>query len=449
MKVDNHNDHENDNGQNKLPCCPDLKTDPVCDVFDMRRRLTFQTGVRTRSGRPVEVEVIIHTRFTRCSGPLALGDLVYTTTLLPGEKVRLATTDRRSRFSFDSSNKLSYRSEQISEEQYRMTALRSFMMDASSRDQTNQKDTEKSSWDFHGDADGSIGFLSASADVNARGSYNGESTRDFLGEHKSHAESSDHQSVEATRKAHSMSVGEVSAREHKEGESEDHFESSSREFANPNKCHAVTFLFYRLNKTETIKFTLESITRRVIDPANVVRPVPVPPAGNKISAIPDFLPASVLAQSVRMPAVQALNINAADLSAAFRPGVAATFTPVVPEIISEPPLNEELRQKALAEVDQQLFRQGLLDQERGGGVSPEAQKEFGFERQTSLPTAGVIVKGCIDDCDTCEPELQKSIQLDLERKELENKLLARQIELLEKSQQYRCCPKGEEEEVNE
>ena len=34
-----------------------------------------------------------------------------TTTLLPGEKVRLATTDRRSRFSFDSESNLSYRSD--------------------------------------------------------------------------------------------------------------------------------------------------------------------------------------------------------------------------------------------------------------------------------------------------------------------------------------------------
>ncbi|WP_449426309.1 hypothetical protein [Rhodanobacter lindaniclasticus] len=51
--------------------------------------------MRTRAGQPVQVEVVLHTRFKRCSGPMALGDVVYTTTLLPGEKVRLATTDRR------------------------------------------------------------------------------------------------------------------------------------------------------------------------------------------------------------------------------------------------------------------------------------------------------------------------------------------------------------------
>jgi hypothetical protein len=72
-----------------------------------------------------------------------------------------------------------------------------------------------------------------------------------------------------TRKAASVSVGEVQSRTHTQTESEDHFESSSREFTNPNKCYAVTFLFYQINKTQTVSYTLEAIERRVIlDPAN-------------------------------------------------------------------------------------------------------------------------------------------------------------------------------------
>ena len=78
-------------------------------------------------------------------------------------------------------------------------------------------------------------------------------------------------------------------------------------------------------------------------------------------------------------------------------------------------------------------------------MSAAAQKEFSFDRQTSLPTAGVIVKGCLDDCDICEPIRQKEIELELEHKALENKLLTRQIDLLEQSSEYRCCPKGKEE----
>jgi len=36
----------------------------------------------------------------------------------------------------------------------------------------------------------------------------------------------------------------------------DHFESASREFSNPNKCRAVTFLFYQINKTQTIRYEI-------------------------------------------------------------------------------------------------------------------------------------------------------------------------------------------------
>ena len=37
------------------------------------------------------------------------------------------------------------------------------------------------------------------------------------------------------------------------------------------------------------------------------------------------------------------------------------------------------------------------------------------------------------------------MDLEATRKDLENQLLKKQIDLLEKSQQYRCCPAGEVE----
>jgi len=86
----------------------------------------------------------------------------------------------------------------------------------------------------------------------------------------------------------------------------------------------------------------------------------------------------------------------------------------------------------------------LLDR-KTGNFTKEVKTQFEFTRTTSLPTAGIIVKGCLDDCDVCEPEVQRKIQLELDRLELQNQLLKRQIELLDKSQEYRCCPAGEVE----
>ncbi|MGZ8919299.1 MAG: hypothetical protein ACXW0T_13855, partial [Methylobacter sp.] len=95
--------------------------------------------------------------------------------------------------------------------------------------------------------------------------------------------------------------------------------------------------------------------------------------------------------------------------------------------------------KALDSVIDQLVQQGLLDKETSR-VSKSAQEEFGYERKTSTPTAGVIVKSCLDECGICEPNVLKREELELAGLELQNQLLARQIELLDKAQEYRCCP---------
>jgi uncharacterized protein YuzB (UPF0349 family) len=75
-------------------------------------------------------------------------------------------------------------------------------------------------------------------------------------------------------------------------------------------------------------------------------------------------------------------------------------------------------------------------------VSPAAQQQHSFEKTSSLPTPGILVKGCLDECSICEASLEQEIELELQKKELENKLLQRQIDLLDKSQEYRCCPAG-------
>jgi hypothetical protein len=75
--------------------------------------------------------------------------------------------------------------------------------------------------------------------------------------------------------------------------------------------------------------------------------------------------------------------------------------------------------------------------------------ELEFSITTSLPTPGLMVKSCLDDCCICEPELKAKMELDLERKKLKNELLKKQIALLEQSQEYRCCPSPEKEDEDE
>lgn len=429
----------------ELDCCPTLSKEPCCDVLDFRYRLPHRTTVN-EAGRQatVTVEVILHLRLTRCPGPLSLGDPVHTITLLPGEKVKLFTSDRRTRFTLDSSTNVSYRSEQLSEERYFMAAMQNSMSDVTATDESHSSNSESGKWDFHGDASGSLGFFSVSADTNARGSHSASSTSDFLRQMHTHATASANQSVQATHAAASLSIGEVSSRTHVETESEDHFESSSREFSNANRCHAITFFFYRLIKKQIVKITLEAIERRVDDPAAPTRVSSNPSLSKgQISVVPTSVLATqkdrVAVEQAGRDSVAAQERYAFGTSAAtgatFSTGVSA-FQPTFE------PLSDTLRKAALKQVDAALVAEGLLTP--AGLVSEQAQRQFEVKVESCIPTPGIIVKGCIDTCDVCEPDLERKIQLELEEQDLKNQLLKRQIELLDKSQEYRCCPVGSE-----
>src|SRR5882762_2274534 len=428
------------------PCCPKLAPNTVCDILDFQYRQLYHPRVGDRT---VTVEVIIHVRFERCPGPLALGDLVYSTTLLPGEKVRLFTTDRRSRFSFDSATKVSYRNEQTSEEHYAVSAWGDFMSDLTVKDSARSTNTSKGHVDTHGETSSFLGTIFGSPSIDVSGNYNAQSTSDFLRELSQHASSSYHRAEMGSRAASSLSIGEVQTRTHTEGESEDHFESSSREFSNSNRCHAVTFFFYRINKTQTIKFTLETIERRVVDPA-----VDTKVTNNSFASRGDVstIPSAVLAtdkQRLEIEATGRASVAAEQQATvtgnarlqAVNPALLGTVAAL--SFIPLEPLSDAIRKQALQAVDQQLVAAKLLDKVEGT-VTADAKKQFSFEIKSSLPTPGVLVKGCLDDCDVCEDTLEQDIKLDLERKRLENARLQREIDLMDKDQQHRCCPKTEE-----
>jgi len=426
-----------------VECCPQLEPCEVCDVLNFTYRLPFHPVVGAGGQRQVvPVEVTLHYRLTRCSGPLSLGDLLYTTTLLPGEKVQLLSSDRHTRFSFDSETNLSYHNEATSEESYYAAGMAYGMSNLNVLDTTNANSSFSSSSVSGGGGAGiDLGIFSIGGSASA-GSYDAHSAASLAHALSQHAETL-HQHMEvSTRAAASTSIGEVATRSHQQSESEDQYESSSRTFSNPNHCHAVTFLFYRINKCQTVKFELVSIDRRVDDPTALTGVVLNPPR-------------PLTGVAVRSNAVLATGANRLDVARRALESVAverggATAAPAASlrqafGTLAQPrPIAVNLRQAALQQVDQDLVQQGLLDKV-GGQVSPAAQQAQGFEKTLALPTPGVLVKGCLDDCDICEPELKQLMDLEIARKDLENQLLKKQIDLLEKSQEYRCCPEGTEE----
>jgi hypothetical protein len=438
---ENYTDVQND-------CCPVLENVKQCDVMDFRYRLPFRPRLAANLGASgVRVEVVLRFRLERCPGPLTQGDLAYTTTLLPGEQVRLFTSDRRTRFTLDTESKVAYRNQSMSTESYYMAGMAQSMSNLSILDQSRAtNDFSESS--FGGGAGGGFslfGLISFGGSVQGS-SHNSHSVSTFVNALSQHAESSSRHVETGTHAANSISIGEVESRTHTETESQDQFESASRTFSNPNKCHALTFYFFRVNKSQTVRWTLESIERHVIDPAapTGVDLNPPPPTGG-ISATPIGVLASAKDRlEVESRARASVLAASGSQDAAFATRANFLAATAVNVAADQAALPEKVVLAALAAVDKELVAAGLIDP-KTGAVSDAAKQLYGWERTIVLPTPGVMVKGCLDDCDTCEPNLDRSIELDLERKQLENELLKKRIELLEKSQEYRCCPADEEE----
>lgn len=420
-------------GLDAVACCPTLEPCAVCDVLNLTYRLPFRPMVNKQA---VPVEVTLHFRLTRCAGPLSMGDLLYTTTLLPGEQVRLFSSDRHTRFSFDSSTNLAYHNETTSEESYYAAGMAYAMSNLSLLDTSNSSSSFSSSSVSGGGGAGiDLGIFSIGGSVSA-GSYDANAASSFARQLTQHADSSQSHMEVSTRAASSTSIGEVSTRTHQQSESEDQYESASRVFSNPNHCHALTFLFYRINKCQKVRFELVAIDRRVDDPAMPTQVQLNPPQTPTKAPV---LSSAVLATSsdrveVAQRARTAVGIEQGGNQLA--PGNFALRSPVT---VAPEPVAVDLRKAALQQVDKDLVAEGLLDNV-GGNVSPEAVKQFSWERTFALPTPGVMVKGCLDTCDVCEPELKRQMQLELDNKQLQNQLLQKQIDLLEKSQEYRCCP---------
>ncbi|MCU7892911.1 MAG: hypothetical protein KZQ78_15420 [Candidatus Thiodiazotropha sp. (ex Ustalcina ferruginea)] len=299
-----------------------------------------------------------------------------------------------------------------------MDSVDRFMSDLESTDQSSSSSSASGSSSSSASTSGIIESVFSGPSVSVSGQYNAQSTRSFLRELNVHAESSHNRSVQMTRESSSVSIGEVSTRQHVEGESESHLESSSRLFSNPNQCRAVSYMFYQVNKVQTVKLTIQAIRTRVIDPVGdssvVNRPIS---RDQQLTAIP----AGVLANSSKLPELQAA-YHATELQtpqlSSFRRFNVSSLNAIN---TNQEPVNQEISAKALTAVQSDLQKNGIVD--ANGNASKQIRAEMEFEFRTSLPTPGVVVKGCLDDCQTCEPALEERIKIELEHKRLQNELL--------------------------
>jgi hypothetical protein len=426
----------------QIDCCPPLVRKPVCDTLEVRYQLPWEM-------RNMQAAVTLHYRLERCSGEMALGDLVYSTTLFPGERVRLFTSDRHTRWSIDAESELAYRHETTSEESYYTWGMARALTDLDISDEGSVSHQYEEDWSSGGGGLGLDFGIIKIGGGGGGGSFDAESTAEFARNLTRHAESSSSYSAAAVRAKSATSVGEVETRSHAEGESESHLESSSRTFRNPNRCHAVTYFFYKILKQQVVRFRLVAVEAVVLDPAAPTNPSRVvrPDLTGRVLV----RPASVLATGTDRLEVERSAREAAIERETYssEPRLGGTRATVLRASLgaAREPVGAERRREVLEALRGELRRVGLVDKD--GNPAKGMVEQLSWEREEWLPTPGLLVKGCLDSCDTCEPALQREIELELDRMELENRMLERQVVLLEKSQEYRCCPEGEAEDEND
>jgi hypothetical protein len=348
----------------------------------------------------VLVVVTLRFRLERCSGPLTLGNLLYTTTLLPGEQVRLLTTDRNSRFSFNEQTQAQGEEYNASQESFFLAGMADSMSNLRVLEGASEDTRFRSQLDRSGSRAGlHLGWEDIGGWVSAT-SYDADAARRFAASLSEHAETSSRHVEASVRAASSVSISEVATRTHAEGQQRERYEAASRVFSNPNTCHAVTYLFYRIDKIETVRFKLVAIERKVYDPA---------------------CPNGVSKQPYGSEGGEGYGGNG--------------------------PVSYDVRKTALDTVEGELRSEGIVNGE--GHCTSEIVETLSWERVVRLPTPGVTVKACLDECSACEPARKRAIELELENQELENRMLRRQTELLAESQEYRCCGGERRQEIEE
>lgn len=329
----------------------------------------------------VSISVVFHLELIRCTKGLVLGDLLYTTTLMPGERVRIATRDRTSSFSYDSVSNTAQYSVFVGGEESFLNNMSTYLGTAVGSSWGSATSGSFSTFSANFDNPGIGAIWGADAGVSSISSALAFSQ--FANGFSQMAATAHHNSAHAVRSTRATSISAVAVSKHTEGESESHYEASDRFFENPNSCHAVTYLFHRIDKKQTVVIKLTGITIEV--------------GGTSASF---DLPAAVI-------------------------------------------------DSAIKKKIEELVKSGVIKPPKDSGElvpTDQARQSFAREFESRLPTDGIMVRACLDECSACEPQRKQRIVLELERLDLQNQLLKKQIELLEKHSDYRCCPDGMVEE---
>jgi hypothetical protein len=340
---------------------PNLVGNPSTDVVRREFRHLMWTDAEGNLLK-APVEVVVSTRLERTAGKYLLGDLVYTLSLLPGEEVRMFTTDRRTQFSVDSQTKIGYHTSTTFEDQMYMSAMDSFFGQMSSSQWAHGEAGSSGSFQAHGEASGAFESFFSGPEADMSGSFNTNSFADFVGGMSAQASSAHHVSATATNTASAVSVGAVGIRNTVEGKLDTHVEMNYRSFRNPSRTRAVTFYFFQIRRAHTIRFLVDSIT--VSSPERTM--------WRMAKAAQDGV------------------------------GAAARAVSVVPTNLNK---YQDFRAAHAVVTQELLNKQLIVPQGIGHGTPDIVRTQTSFNQEFTLPTPGLFVRGGRDVVDVADPSI--------------------------------------------
>lgn len=404
---------------NEMVCPPrQWEREHICDVSI----LTYSFNLRVNNQL---VETTLRYRVERCTEDYVLSDLVHSVTLFPGEEVFLSTRSRHSvaRFTEDASVSASQSSR--SSDRVWMEAFKSMASNFSETDSGVSHASSHSEYSKTGvEGGGGVNLLFFSIGggaSHASGEFDASSSASFFNQINQHLESSVHQTNQVTRDTMSVSMSQVNSHRVSTSEQHEELEVSTRRFSNENMCHTVTHYFYQIAKRQRVKITLEDRSFRVLNrfasTSVRMKPFQMSIANNarmdfsNTAANPNN-PNLAVAGGLRDFARQTVSLD----QTVLQQGISVPFEAFQRE--------EKERQAALEQAERML--EGQL-------------KEYNHESVHLIPTEALYVESELGSCMICEPTLLAKHQYELERMRLENELLEKQISLLEKHKDYRCC----------
>jgi len=411
------------------PYCPprQWQRENICDVSI----LTFSYNMRVDNQI---VQCTLRYKVERCTEDYVLSDLIHSVTLFPGEEVFMSTRTRHSiaRFTEDSSfsaSQVSRSSDRIWMETFKSVAT-DYDETSSGQIQTESHSTTKQSSAGGGGGVNLFGIIKIGGGGSvSKGEYDASSSTDFTSSLHQHLESTFYQTNQVARDTMSVSLTEVNSHREATEERNDELKVSTRRFKNINQCHTVTHYFYQIAKRQRVKITLLDRTcrplNRFANTALRMKPLEMSVASN-VNVASLATSAADVAQPAVMQAAQPFAGGAQFV------GFGQAITPDL-QVLQQATVvpystfldDEKARSAALARVNDMLAAQ------------PEPK--FAFESVDIIPTEALYVESELGACALCEPYVVSKHDLELERLQLENKRLAREIEILEKHKDFHCC----------